>query len=271
MFYRCTLSGAPHYRSTLITTPHGFSTRVGGISRGKYTKSMNLAFGRGDDDDTVIKNFEILAKSICANPENGIMLGQVHSSEVMTVTKDDFGLGVHKKADKCLDGYVSCEPGALLCVRVADCIPVLFHDSKNNVIGAVHSGWRGSVGTISSVCIDKMCKLGAGISSIKAAIGPGICASCYTVGEDFVESCKSALPAALCEKFIKEKGGIYSADLKKLIFLTLLEAGLKEENIDVSTLCTCCNPDEFFSHRYHKENRGTMGAMIALAPERNHK
>ena len=132
MFYRCTLSGAPHYRSTLITTPHGFSTRLGGISRGKYTKSMNLAFGRGDDDGTVIKNFEILAKSISANPENGVMLGQVHSSNVMTVTKYDFGLGVYKKTDKCLDGYVSCEPGALLCVRVADCIPVLFHDSKNN-------------------------------------------------------------------------------------------------------------------------------------------
>lgn len=264
MFYRCTLSGAPHYKSTLIKANHGFSTRLGGVSMGKYTRSMNLAFGRGDNDDTVIKNFEIFAESIGANPHNGIMLGQIHSNEVLTVTKNEFGLGIYNKTDKCLDGYASNEPGALLCVRVADCIPVLFHDEKNNVIGAVHSGWRGSVSKISTVCIDRMCNLGADKADIHVAIGPGICGSCYTVGDDFVNTCREILNSSICSEFISEKNGEYTADLKKLILLTLLDAGINKENIDVSECCTCHNPHEFFSHRYHKDNRGTMCAMISL-------
>ncbi len=265
MFYKCTNTGAPHYKSTLLEDiPHGFSTRHGGVSTGKYTQSLNLAFKRGDDNATVIKNFEIFANTIGADPSHGVMLGQVHSSDVLTVTEDKFGLGVYEKSDLCLDGYVSNTPGALLCVRVADCVPVLFYDSKNRVIGAAHSGWRGSARKISAEVIDKMCALGAKREDIKVAVGPSICKDCYTVGKDFVCECYSLLDEEFCREFIEEKNGVYTADLKKLIYLTLLEAGIKEENTDITKLCTCCDPNEFFSHRYHKNNRGTMCAMIAL-------
>ncbi len=264
MFYKHSIQ-VPQYRSTLLDgVMHGFSTKHGGISTYEYTKSMNLAFSRGDSDETVIKNFEIFASSIGAKPENGIMLNQVHSANVLEVTNDEFGLGVYKKSELCLDGYASNTPGALLCVRVADCVPILFADKENKVIGAVHSGWRGSAQKISAVCIEKMIKLGADIKNIKAAIGPSICKSCYTVKEDFINECSTLLGRTLCKEFIFESNGSYYADLKRLNKNILLDFGVKEENIDTAKICTCCEHADFFSHRYHKNNRGTGCAMIAL-------
>lgn len=245
---------------------HGFSTKHGGVSTNEYTKSMNLAFGRGDNDETVRKNFEIFAEAIKADPKCGIMLGQVHSANVLTVTEKEFGLGVYDKTELCLDGYVSNTPGALLCVRVADCVPILFSDSENGVIGAVHSGWRGSALKISEKCIEKMTELGAKKENIRVAIGPSICADCYTVRDDFVAECKRLLGERLSSVFIKpgSEPDTYKADLKKLNKTVLLEAGIPDNNIDVAKVCTCCEHEDFFSHRYHKENRGTGCAMIAL-------
>lgn len=265
MFYRCTENGAPHYKSTLLSDlPHGFSTRHGGVSTGEFTRSMNLAFNRGDDEDTVRRNFEIFAETIGADPKGCIMLGQIHSADVLTVTESEFGLGIYRKSDISLDGYVSNKAGALLCVRVADCVPILLADAENRVISALHSGWRPSVKKISAVGVRKMCELGASPDNIKAAIGPGICKNCYSVGTDFVNECENRLGKEMCREFISEKNGVYYADLKRLIYLTLIESGIREENIDISEKCTCCEPDEFFSHRFHKNNRGTMCAMIAL-------
>ena len=269
MFYKVEVgvdNGVPQYRSDMLAdVRHGFSTRHGGVSHGEYTKSMNLAFGRGDEDETVIKNFELFARSIGADPAHGLMLGQIHSTNILTVTEKEYGLGVYKKTELCLDGYVSSTPGTLLCVRVADCVPILFADPEAKVIGAVHSGWRGSVGKIGGKCVERMCALGADRSRIRAAIGPCICKSCYEVGEDFIKECLTLLGDELCSKFIsRDQNGRLHADLKLLNRLILLEAGLDENNIDVCESCTCCESDEFFSHRYHKEKRGTMCAMIAL-------
>ena len=264
MFYRVNES-VPRYRSSLLENiPHGFSTRHGGVSECEHTKSMNLAFNRGDDDATVIKNFEIFARAVGADPKRGVMLGQIHSCDIMTVTENEHGLGIYTKSDISLDGFVTNTPGTLLCVRVADCVPILFADSDAGVIGAVHSGWRGSVGKISVNCIKRMCELGAVRENIRASVGPCICKDCYEVGEDFVAECENRLGHRLCAEFIEEQNGKPHADLKRLNYLVLREAGLSENNIDVSTLCTCCAPDEFFSHRYHKDKRGTMCAMIAL-------
>ena len=185
MFYKVNVGGVVYYKSDFINMPHGFATREGGVSDCEQTQNMNFAFGRGDRDETVIKNFEIFASAIGADARNGIMLGQVHSSNVLTVTESEFGLGVYKKTDLTLDGYVSNTSGALLTVRVADCVPVLFADEEAGVIGAAHAGWRGSVGRISEECIDKMVSLGARKENIKAAIGPSICAECFVVGDDF--------------------------------------------------------------------------------------
>ncbi len=254
----------PRYQSDIISLPHGFSTRHGGVSRGEYTQTLNFAYGRGDTDETVVKNFELFAESIGAEPHNGIMLGQIHSTEVLTVTESEFGEGIYRKSERCLDGYVSSVPGALLCVRVADCVPILFADETARVIGAVHSGWRGSVGRIAVACIEKMTSLGAVKGNIKAAIGPSICGNCYEVGADFVDECRNRLGDALCRVFINERNGKYYADLKRLNYSVLCEIGIKPENIDVSDKCTRCEPNEFFSHRYHGNRRGTMCAMISL-------
>ena len=184
MFYKTNVNGVVYYKSDFINMPHGFATREGGVSDSEQTKGMNFAFGRGDRDETVIKNFEIFASAIGADSKRGVMLGQVHSTEILTVTENEFGLGVYEKTDRTLDGYASNTSGALLTVRVADCVPILFADEARGVIGAVHAGWRGSVGKIVGECIDRMTSLGADKANIKAAIGPSICAECFEVGDD---------------------------------------------------------------------------------------
>lgn len=264
MFYKV-YGSVPQYKSDLLDgVAHGFSTRHGGVGRGDCA-SMNLAFGRGDDDAIVVKNFEIFAESIGADPRCGVMLGQIHSADILEVTESEFGLGVYNKSEFCLDGYASSTPGALLCVRVADCVPILLADKRTGVIGAVHSGWRGSAKRISARCIEHMCRLGAKREDICAAIGPCICAKCYEVGEDFALACKNELGDEIASRFIERSAdGSLHADLKLLNRLVLEEAGISSEHIDVSASCTCCAPNEFFSHRYHKEKRGTMCAMIAL-------
>ena len=264
MFYKTNVNGVVYYKSDFISLPHGFATREGGVSDCEQTKNMNFAFGRGDRDETVIKNFEIFTSAIGADPKRGVMLGQVHSANVLTVTESEFGLGVYKKTDLTLDGYVSNTPGALLTVRVADCVPVLFADEAAGVIGAVHAGWRGSARKIVSECVDRMVSLGAKKANIKAAIGPSICAECFVVGDDFMTECEERLGKTLLDKFTYSKDGRWHADLKLLNKLILLENSVIEANIDVTTLCTYCNPDEFFSHRYHGQSRGTLCAMISL-------
>ncbi len=264
MFYKVEVNGVAYYKSDYINLPHGFATREGGVSDCEQTKSMNFAFGRGDRDETVIKNFEIFASAIGADAKRGVMLGQVHSTEVMTVTEREFGLGVYTKTDRTLDGYASNTPGALLTVRVADCVPVLFADERAGVIGAVHAGWRGSVGKIAAECISRMVSLGADKANIKAAIGPSICAECFVVGDDFMTECENRLGKDLLDRFTYRKDGKWHADLKLLNKLVLIENSIKDENIDVTRLCTYCNPDEFFSHRYHGQSRGTLCAMISL-------
>lgn len=264
MFYKVNVGGVVYYKSDFINMPHGFATREGGVSDCEQTKNMNFAFGRGDRDETVIKNFEIFASAIGSDPKNGIMLGQVHSANVLTVTEREFGLGVYKKTDLTLDGYVSNTAGALLTVRVADCVPVLFADEEAGVIGAVHAGWRGSVSGISAECIDKMVSLGAKKENIKAAIGPSICAECFVVGDDFMTECREKLGVKRLSEFTYQKDGRWHADLKLLNKLVLKDSSLSEANIDVTKLCTYCDHDEFFSHRYHGVNRGTLCAMISL-------
>ncbi len=264
MFYKTDANGVVYYRSDYIGLPHGFATREGGVSDCVQTEHMNFAFGRGDRDETVIKNFEIFASAIGAHPENGVMLGQVHSAEVLTVTESEFGLGVYTKTDRTLDGYASSTPGALLTVRVADCVPVLLADERAGVIGAVHAGWRGSIKRIVSECVDRMVSLGASRAGIRAAIGPSICAECFTVGDDFMAECEESLGKQLLGEFTYSKDGKWHADLKLLNKLILLESSVGEANIDVTDLCTYCNHDEFFSHRYHGQSRGTLCAMISL-------
>jgi YfiH family protein len=242
-----------------------FTTRHGGVSTGVF-ESLNFAIGQGNVKDTrenIIKNHALAAACFGLTEDDICRSYQNHSVNVEIVSNEQKGTGINKAPfPDGVDGLVTTKKNLILSIRTADCVPVLLYDYKNNICGAVHSGWRGTLGKISSNAIEKMCASGADKSSIIAAIGPCIGACCYEVGRDLLELfTQSDRDFEAC---FSDKNGKLHLDLTMANELVLTKSGIKAENISSSHLCTCCNKEDFFSHRRNGAARGTMNAMIMI-------
>ncbi|MDO5702314.1 MAG: polyphenol oxidase family protein, partial [Lachnospiraceae bacterium] len=177
---------------------NGSATRFGGVSTG-YLSSMNLSFEQGDDIENVRTNYKILADAIGFDPRDVVRARQEHTTNVVRVTRDDCGRALESEPFyKAVDGFVTDEPGVILSVFYADCVPIYFVDPAHRAIGASHSGWRGTANWMAAVTVEKMRKeFGSDPAELKVVIGNCICRSCYTVNGDvallFPESCYTAL------------------------------------------------------------------------------
>ena len=167
---------------------HGFSTRLGGVSTGIYA-SMNLGQSRGDDPEKVQRNYRIIADTIGVSTEWMVCSDQTHTTNVKVVTKEDAGKGLLQPKDyQDIDGLITNVPGLCLVTYYADCVPLLFLDPVQKVIASSHSGWRGTVGHMGEITIQKMQReFGCRPEHILAAIGPSICQDCYEVSEDVIQ------------------------------------------------------------------------------------
>ncbi len=265
-------NGVVYLTSGLLPCRHGFASRAGGVSTLPHTASLNLAFGRGDGDETVRENLRRFAEAVGFEPGSVVSRHQIHSTRVIDATDDMAGEGYFRPTDEGCDGFVTTSRRVTLGVKTADCVPILFYgcapDGSAPVIGAVHAGWRGTAAGIAGECVERMCALGASRESIRAAVGPSIRFCCYEVGDDFFESVRQLVGTETAERFIypvSGEGSRLHADLVGLNRQILMEHGLSPERIDVSEDCTCCHPESYFSHRYSKGLRGTMLSVITLA------
>lgn len=256
-------NGVCYVRSNRIALPHGFSTRIGGVSALPHTASLNLAFGRGDDDAVVLANLDRFTDAV-GLPAEVISLPQIHSADVRVVGEADRGLGYQRPADVSCDGYVTAARGVAIGVKTADCVPILLADETAGVIGALHAGWRGTVAGIAQAGVGKMVVLGADPARIVAAIGPSIGPCCYMVGDDFAAAVAASPCADLCLPHLARRDGHLFADLPAMNTAILRAAGLRADNIDASGICTCCDTARFYSHRASHGQRGTMLSAIAL-------
>ena len=241
------------------------STRLGGVSK-DYLASMNLGFNRGDLDENVIRNHEIFANVIGVNPKNIVTGNQTHTTNVKVVTKDDCGKDIYRDRNYTdIDGLITNEKGIVLATYYADCVPLLIVDTKNKAIGLSHSGWRGTVGKIGKVTIEKMGELyGTKPEDIVACIGPSICQKCYEISEEVAVQFKEAFPDNIKEILIDKGNGKYQLDLWECNRINFKEAGVLPENIKVTDICTCHNTDVLFSHRGHNGKRGNLGAFLSI-------
>lgn len=241
------------------------STRLGGVSK-DYLASMNLGFNRWDLDENVIRNHEIFANVIGVNPKNIVTGNQTHTTNVKVVTKDDCGKGIYRDRNYTdIDGLITNEKGIVLATYYADCVPLLIVDTKNKAIGLSHSGWRGTVGKIGKVTIEKMGELyGTKPEDIVACIGPSICQKCYEISEEVAVQFKEAFPDNIKEILIDKGNGKYQLDLWECNRINFKEAGVLPENIKVTDICTCHNTDVLFSHRGHNGKRGNLGAFLSI-------
>lgn len=245
---------------------HGFSTRLGGVSRGIYS-SMNLSFTRGDEEEAVKENYRRIAQSIGFRTDDIVTSDQTHTANVRKVTEADRGKGITVPRDyQDVDGMVTNVPGLVLTTFYADCVPLYFADPVKRVIGLSHSGWRGTVAKIGKVTVEKMKEeYGCHPEDILAAIGPSICQECYEVSEDVIEEFKTAFAGEYQERlYYKKKNGKYQLNLWETNRLIFLEAGIPEANISMPGICTCCNPEFLFSHRASHGKRGNLAAFLGL-------
>lgn len=251
---------------------HGFSTRLGGVSEGIY-RSMNLSFSQGDDEELVRKNHGLMAAALGVEPEDMVYSHQTHTTNVLRVTREHAGMGLTRQ--RCfhdIDGFVTDVPGLMLVTAYADCVPLYFADRRLHVIGLSHSGWRGTVGNMAQVTVEKMSEeFGSRPEDVLVFIGPSICADCYEVGEDVAENFHAAygdeadkILEIKTNKAASEKK--YKLNLHAANRINMLHAGILSGNIYTTDICTCCNPDFLFSHRASKGKRGGMcGYMMIKA------
>ena len=245
---------------------HGFSTRLGGVSRGIYS-SMNLSFTRGDEEEAVKENYRRIAQAIGFRTDDIVTSDQTHTANVRKVTEADRGKGITVPRDyQDVDGMVTNVPGLILATFYADCVPLYFADPVKRVIGLSHSGWRGTVAKIGKVTVEKMKEeYGCHPEDILAAIGPSICQDCYEVSEDVIEEFKTAFAEEYQERlYYEKKNGKYQLNLWEANRLIFLEAGIPEANISMPGICTCCNPEFLFSHRASHGKRGNLAAFLGL-------
>lgn len=245
---------------------HGFSTRLGGVSKGIY-ESMNLGFGRGDEDSNVRKNYELICDSIGIKADDLVFTDQVHKANIRVATKNDLGKGIVQPRDyKEIDGQITNEPGVPLLTFAADCVPIYYVDPVKKAIGLTHSGWRGTALKIGRQTVIEMEKhFGCNPKDIVAVIGPCICKDCYEVSSDVAEAFSKEFSAKEMKTFLQEKkGDKYQLDLWEANRLILIEAGLLNDNITVSSVCTMGNPKLLFSHRGSKGKRGSQAGFLSL-------
>mgnify|MGYP002791832207 FL=1 len=245
---------------------HGFSTRLGGVSKG-VCSTMNFSFSRGDREEDVRENFRRMSAALEVQEENIVFSKQTHTTNVRVVTEEDRGKGLIKPLDyDDVDGLVTNIPGICLTTFYADCVPLFFVDPVKRVIGLSHSGWRGTVGKIGKSTVEKMQEeYGSNPKDILAAIGPSICQDCYEVSEDVIEEFKKAFDGEQWrDLFYRKENGKYQLNLWKANEYVFLEAGIQKEHMAVSNVCTCCNDEVFFSHRASCGRRGNLAAFLTI-------
>ena len=241
-----------------ISVPHCFTTRLGGVSSGVLS-SLNLGMHRGDSPENVAENYRILGQAIGFDPENLVLTRQTHSDIVRVVDRSCCQGLDHREYPEC-DALVTRDPGTALVVFTADCTPILFQDPVTGAVGAAHGGWRGTAAGIAAKTAEAMCReFGAKPENIRAAIGPNIGPCCFETDADVPNAMIEAFgPEA--EPWIRSSGDKYYVNLKEINALALRRVGVTQ--IEISTACTMCRPDVFWSHRVTRGQRGSQGAII---------
>lgn len=162
---------------------------------------------------------------------------------------------------------ITDEKNIMLATFYADCVPLFFVDAKHKAIGLAHSGWRGTVARMGLRMVEAMAReYGTKPEDLTAAIGPSICRDCYEVSEDVAEAfAKEFCKPGQNEEILTDKGnGKFLLDLWRANEIVLTEAGIAPDKIQVTDICTCCNPEYLFSHRASKGKRGNLGAFMGL-------
>ena len=241
-----------------IAVPHAFTTRMGGVSCG-YLAGLNIGMNRGDAPENVVENFRILGSALGFAQEDLVLTHQIHTDIIRQVTRAEHCGLDHRNYPEC-DGLITNDPGTALVIFTADCTPILLWDSVSGAVGACHAGWRSTAADIAGKTVRAMqTKLGCNPRNIRAAIGPNLDVCCFETDSDVPAAMLETFGDAICP-YIRPTENKFYVNLKEINALALRRAGV--EHIEISTDCTMCMHEKYWSHRYTRGVRGSQGAII---------
>lgn len=234
-------------------------------------------------------NRDILAHQLGTSLKMELVTDQKHTNNVYVATsEEDLGVatvGTFALHRQYVDGIVTDIPGALLTAFGGDCPPVYIIDPVRKAAGLVHAGWKGTLGKIPQVAIAQMVvKFGCDPANMYAAIGPGVCKDCYEMGDEVYDAFAEQWSREDADKVLSRytpdtesdayrriigKGdtetypeGKYHLDLRAANLMTLVRAGVPENHIAVSNVCTMCNVDTFYSYRGRALENEQVAMMV---------
>ena len=239
----------------------GFTTRHEGVSRPPYN-SLNLGINTQDQQSNVEGNRSLLARAFGVGQEALVTPRQTHGVDILVINEpnEDYSHFLSVEGD----AVITNQPGVMIGVCVADCVPILLCDSEKRVIAAVHAGWKGTAGKLVSKAVAGMrSEFGCDPAGLQAAIGPCIQKCCYEVDapvkQAFVQS------GIAWDQFAQLSGEAkWQLDLAAANRELLLLAGLSPDAVQTSDQCVCCRSELFFSYRRDQDDAGRQMGFIML-------
>ncbi len=265
---------------------YDYSTKHGGVSTGVYA-TMNLSFSTGDELANIKENFRRWCTGQGVDPARTVMVGQTHTTNVIYVDESHCGEGLERDRIQDVDGMITDRKGIALITSHADCVPLYFYDPVHEAIGLAHAGWRGTVGGMAAVMLEKMGEaFGTDPADVYTRIGPCISQQCFECDRDVVDAVMQmpvwesdaaglyagdakpvpgyaqCLPEEICT-FDAEKQK-YHVSLSRLDRLVMLSAGVPDDHIDMADTCTFAHDELYFSHRRQGMTRGGQAALLMM-------
>ena len=255
------------FKSKLLSTvnfiDHAFFGRNGGVSTGTFS-SLNFSFNVGDIPEHVIQNRQIIADKFNLRWEQLIVLKQIHSTKVLNINSNELvieGDGLIMNPEFALNKQYA------IGVVTADCMPLLFVDTKLKLIAAVHAGWRGLINGILENTIVELSKQYSLVHNLLVAIGPSIRQKSYEVDEKFYNNFVHT-DGHSAKFFTIGNKNTFFFDFSGYAVQKLKNLGLQTSQIDVLPNNTYIEEENFFSHRRstHKNEatRGLQASVILL-------
>ncbi len=232
---------------------HFVSDRQSGGAGNEFTLSLSST----PDKEQVRSNRARVAKALGLAAHRLYFPSQVHETKVVRVSSNTTSEDLLNT-----DALITNEPGIGIAVMSADCVPILLYDPRHRAVGAVHSGWRGTVAHILTKTLMAMqSAFGTQGKDLRAAIGPSVSEVNYEVGIEVVR----AVEAAFSESnslLVRQPNGKARLNLWKANILQLEQFGVLQEHITLANLCSISNNQYFFSAR--KGDSGRYAAGLAL-------
>lgn len=242
---------------------HAFCTRREGVSAGPFA-SLNFSTSEGDTEECVRGNWDRTAEAFGLSRRQFFNVHQVHGNGVLVLDAPAFRTFAGRPLR--YDALATDRPGLALCIRTADCVPILLADARKGAVAAVHAGWRGTAAGVAARAVDCFReRFSSDPRDILAAVGPAIGPCCYEVDAPVHRAMEDLGPGHAA--FLTPAGpGRWTLDLAAANRFQLLERGLLPERVFLSGACTSCEEERYYSHRRDAGRTGRHLNFILVDP-----